>query len=86
MELEFTDAGRYEFLALDKQLRTFFKKHAEKLLAMPPRRHLRGRNPFFVENVTLQARLVYFVEGDKLTVHHCFAAHKDYEAWYTSFK
>lgn len=86
MKLYFSECGRKEFLSLDKQLQLFFKKHLEKLMRVPPRRHLRFGVPFHVENVTKQARLVYEVEGEALTILHCFAIHKDYEKWFKSFK
>ena len=86
MNAKFSDGGREEFLGLASQLQEFFKNHLEKLVQMPPRRHLRFGIPFHVENVTKQARLVYEIEGGDLVVLHCFATHKDYEKWFKSFK
>ncbi|MFA6330351.1 MAG: hypothetical protein WCX64_06785 [Candidatus Micrarchaeia archaeon] len=86
MQVEFKPAAAKEFLALDRQLQVYFKSHLEKLSAMPPRRHLRFGLPHHVEDVTRQARLVFDIEGDVLSVVHCFATHKEYEKWYKSFK
>ncbi len=86
MKGEFSQEGREDFLSLERQLQMFFKKHLEKLMQLPPRRHLRFGLPYYVEDVTKQARLVYEIEGEKLIVVRCFATHKDYEKWYKSFK
>lgn len=86
MKSEFTDEGRQDFLALEKQLQVFFKKHIEKLLQMPPRRHLKFGVPHNVEDVTRQARMVYNIENETLFVVKCFATHNEYEKWYAQFK
>ena len=86
MELRFSEEGRQDFLGLDKTLQSFFKKHIEKISEMPPRRHLKLGIPYHVENVTKQARLVYDADENMLLVVRCFAAHKEYEKWYKSYK
>lgn len=86
MEVFFSQQAEAEFLALEKTLRSFFSTHIEKLLQTTPRRHMRFGMPFYVENITKQARLVYNFEGNRFIVLHCFALHKEYERWYRSFK
>lgn len=86
MKIIFKEKAREEFLALEKQLQAFFKKHMEKVSLMPPRRHLRLGVPYHVENVTKQARFSYNIEGDLMTIIRCFSDHKEYEKWYESFK
>ena len=82
MAVVFLEKGLRDFDALDNSVRILFKKHLQKLLAMPPRRHLGRGLPYFCENVTEQARLVYQMAGEDLLVLHCFATHKEYERWY----
>lgn len=53
---------------------------------LPPRRHLKFGLPFWVENVTQQARCVYAIEGNIVHIARCFATHKEYENWYKSFR
>ena len=72
--------------SFDRQLQGFFRNHIDKLCKMPPRRHLKRGLPFFVEDVTKQARLVYLEDGELLRVIRCFATHKEYEKWYNSFR
>jgi len=86
MKIEFSDKAEKELDAMEKSLRKLFIKHAEKIAAMPPRRHMRFGMPFNVEEVTRQARMVYNKEKDTCYVLHCFASHKEYERWYKSFK
>lgn len=86
MAVVFLEKGLRDFDALDNSVRSMFKKHLQKLMAMPPRRHLGHGNPFFCENVTDQARLVYQTEGGDLLVMHCFSTHKEYERWYRGIK
>ena len=86
MKVEFSDDGREDFLKLERQLQVFFKNHLQKLLEMPPRRHLSFGVPHHVEDVTRQARLVYDIQEDTLFVIHCFSSHKEYEKWYKSYK
>ncbi len=86
MEIELSEDARQEFLSLDSELKRRFKAHMEKLIRMPPRRHLKFGVPYHVEDVTQQARLVYKCDGKVLYVVRCFARHKDYEKWYASYK
>jgi hypothetical protein len=74
---------------LDKMpadLKFLFAKHFQKLRETPSGRHLRHGVPFFVEEVTKQARIVYRLDGDDVYVTRCFSLHKDYERWYQSYK
>ena len=75
-----------ELDGMEPSLSELFFGHMEKMLTMPPRRHMRFGLPFSVENVTRQARMVYHIEDGALYVLHCFKSHKEYEKWYKSFK
>ena len=86
VKISFSKHAEDELDRMDAPVRRVFLKHAEKIAAMPPRRHLRFGLPFNVEDATRQARLVYEIKGGNLTVLHCFSSHKDYEKWYQSFK
>jgi len=82
MEAIILDAAQEDIDRMDPTLRNFFAAHVRKIVAMPPRKHLRHGKPHFVEKVTKSARLVYDISGDYLHVIHCFATHKEYEDWY----
>lgn len=85
MEVLFSEAAEKELDDMDQQLREFFLKHAEKIKAMPPRRHMKFGLPYHVEDVTKQARMVYHIEEKNIYILHCFKNHKEYERWYKSF-
>ena len=86
MEINFTEEAQTDFLSLDKQLQLFFKNHIDKLQKMPPRRHLQKGIPYFMEDITKQARLVYTVDENAFFVFRCFATQKEYEKWYKSYR
>ncbi|MFH1785762.1 MAG: hypothetical protein ABH842_05010 [Candidatus Micrarchaeota archaeon] len=86
IEVRISELAEEELSKMDAQLRLYFKKHIEKIVNMPTRRHMRYGLPFNVVNVTKQSRLVYQVEDDRLFILRCFATHKEYERWYLSFK
>ncbi len=82
MAILFTKKAEADFGRLDNGVRFLFRKHMEKLMQMPPRRHLRHGNPFFCENVVEQARLVYQVDGENILIIRCFCTHKEYDRWF----
>jgi hypothetical protein len=86
MNLEFSEKAEKELDEMDQSLRGLFIKHAEKIAAVPPGRHMRFGLPFSVEEVTRQARMVYNREEETCYILHCFKHHKEYERWYKSFK
>ena len=86
MKIEFSEKAEKELDAADKSLRKLFIKHAEKVSNMPPKRHMKFGLPFNVEEVTRQARIVYYIKEETCTILHCFKNHKEYERWYKSFK
>lgn len=86
MEVIFSPNAETDLDAFDSSLRKLFLQHAEKLLKMPPRRHLKFGLPHFVEKVTKQARMIYDIEGEVLSVLRCFSTHKEYEKWFLRFK
>ncbi len=78
--------SREDFLKLERSLQLLFKKHFQKISAMPPRKHLQHGVEYFVEKVTKQARAAFYAEDDVFFIWRCFATHKEYEKWYKSFK
>ena len=86
MKASFMASADRDLESMDAGLRKFFIKHVDKLLAIPPRRHLKFGIPYQVEDVTRQARLVFDLKDEELFVIRCFATHKEYEKWYKSFK
>ncbi|MBU0591194.1 hypothetical protein KKF81_01940 [Candidatus Micrarchaeota archaeon] len=86
MEILFSENAEKELDDMDEQLRQMFIKHIEKLMIVPPRRHMRFGMPFNVESVTKQARMIYQIEEDTFYILRCFKNHKEYEKWYKSFK
>jgi len=86
MKIVFSEKAEKELDAAEQSLRKLSIAHAEKVAAMPPRRHMRFGLPFNVEEVTKQARIVYQTENDACYILHCFKSHKDYERWHKSFK
>ncbi len=86
MEIVFSENAEKELDGMDEQLRALFIKHAEKIMNVPPRRHMRFGLPYNVENVTKQARMVYNIQEEIVYILRCFKIHKEYEKWYKSFK
>lgn len=86
MHFEVAPQADDDLSRMDSSIRAHFISHFQKILRMPPRRHLRFGVPMHVEKVTEQARFVYKIEGDLLSVVRCFATHKEYEKWYRSFR
>jgi hypothetical protein len=86
MVLRISGKAEQDLDIMTETLRKFFIKHMEKLEKMPPRKHMRFGLPYFVEDVTKQARMIYGFEGETLIVLRCFATHKEYEKWYLSYK
>jgi hypothetical protein len=86
MEIDWSDKAKMDIHSFERKLQGFFLAHLDKLSKMPPRRHLRHGLPFFVENVTSQARLAYLEDGNTIRIVRCFAAHKEYQRWYQSYR
>ncbi|MCD6227230.1 hypothetical protein J7J90_01930 [Candidatus Micrarchaeota archaeon] len=86
MEIIITEKAGNDLLNLDKRLQKYFIKHIDKLPEFQKRKHMKFGMPYFVKQVTRQARLVYNVRKDKIYVLRCFKTHKEYEKWYQSFK
>jgi mRNA-degrading endonuclease RelE of RelBE toxin-antitoxin system len=85
MNVKFTEHARKEFLKLDKQMQIRFKEAIIKITEFPDRKHLIFGLPYYVINVTKQARLIYEVQENTLFILHCFSTHKNYEKWYRGF-
>jgi Txe/YoeB family toxin of Txe-Axe toxin-antitoxin module len=86
MEVSFTEKADRDLEGMEQTLRKLFIKHIDKLMDMPPRRHMRFGIPFNIEDVTEQARMVYWVEDKNIYVIRCFKNHKEYERWYKSYR
>jgi mRNA-degrading endonuclease RelE of RelBE toxin-antitoxin system len=85
-EIILTEKALDDLKRVSKGLETIFLKHFDKIKSMPPRRHMKHGIPFHVENVTAQARIIYYVEEEKIVVTHCFSDHKSYEKWFRSYR
>lgn len=86
MKLIYSEKAGKELEEMDKSISDKFRQHLEKLLNMPPRRHLKFGVPYNVEDITKQARMVYELDGDVFYVMRCFKNHKEYKQWYSGFK
>ncbi len=86
MDIQISQKAEDDLDSMDPNLRQIFLKHMEKLNEMPPRRHMRFGLPFFVQDVTRQSRLIYFIKGQVIFILRCFSSHKEYERWYLSFR
>ncbi len=86
MDIEVSEKAESDLDSMDPNLRKIFLKHMEKIKEMPPRRHMRFGLPFFVEDVSRQSRLIYFIKDQTIFILRCFQSHKEYERWYLSFK
>ncbi|MFH1391318.1 MAG: hypothetical protein ABIH20_03345 [Candidatus Diapherotrites archaeon] len=86
MKIYYTKNALSDLEKIDNSLRQQFIKHAEKIFKSPFKRHLKHGMPYFVEEVTKQARLIYNFEEETLYIIRCFKNHKEYEKWFKSFK
>ena len=86
MKLEFTQEALKDLETLDKTMLTFFEQHFEKILVMPPRKEMKYGIPFHKEEVTKQARIIYDITGETITIIRCFSTHKEYEKWYKTYR
>lgn len=86
MEVKILETAEKELEKIANPLNKQFGKHIEKISSKETSRHLKHGLPYFTENVTKQARIIYYIEKETIHVMHCFATHKEYERWYKSFK
>ena len=86
MKLTYSEHALSDLEKMDNSTRKQFINHVEKILESSHQRHMRFGLPFYVEEVTRQARLVYNFEAGELFIVRCFATHKEYEKWYKSYK
>ncbi|MBI5553725.1 MAG: hypothetical protein HY917_03205 [Candidatus Diapherotrites archaeon] len=86
MQVIFSPRAQKELNEFDADLRKLFFRHVDKVALAPDQRHMRFGLPFYVEEVTRQARLIYNFEGGNLFILRCFGTHKEYERWYKSYK
>jgi hypothetical protein len=86
MKILFIETAEKELDNIKNPLNKIFGKHVEKIIIKETHRHLKKSLPYFVENVTKQARIVYYIEDEIIYIFHCFETHKEYEKWYKSYK
>jgi len=86
MKSIFSYQAKEELDDMSQDLQSIFIKHARKLENIPPRRHMRYSLPYYAEEVTKQARMIFDIEGQSIKIYHCFSDHKEYERWYKSYK
>ena len=85
MEVRILETAEKELEKIANPLNMQFGKHIEKLASKETNRHLKHGLPYFTENVTRQARIVYHIEKEIVYVLHCFPTHKEYERWYKQY-
>ncbi len=86
MKIRILETAEKELEKIVNPLNKQFGKHIEKIALKEAIRHLKYGLPYLTENVTKQARIVYFIEEETIYILHCFKNHKEYERWYKSFK
>ncbi len=85
MKTLYTEKGRQDLHGMDSSLAKVFIKHADKIAALPPRRHMKFGMPFHVDEVG-NGRLIYTYKDEALYIVRCFVNHNDYEKWYRSYR
>jgi hypothetical protein len=70
---------------MDNSLYIQFRKHLDKIVTQPPRKHAKHGLPFFTENVG-QGRIPVLIVKDTIIVMRCFEYHKEYDKWLSTFK
>lgn len=86
MGINILEIAEKELEKIANPLNAQFGKHIEKIASQETSRHMKHCLPYFTENVTKQARIIYYFEEKTIYVMHCFKNHKEYERWYKSFK
>jgi len=87
MRIKFLVTAEKELEKIVNPLNKQFGKHIEKIITSDETtKHLKHGLPYFIENVTKQARIVYYFEEETIYVLHCFKTHKEYERWYKLYK
>ncbi len=86
MEIRILETAEKELEKIANPLNKQFGKHIEKIASKETNKHLKHGLPFLAENVTKQARIIYYFEDETIFILHCFASHKEYERWFKSFK
>lgn len=86
MQIRILEPAEKELEKIPNPVNKQFGKYIEKLGSKETNRHLKHGLPYYTENVTKQARIIYYIEEETIYVIHCFATHKEYERWYKSFK
>jgi hypothetical protein len=85
MNIKFTQEADADIDAMENSVYLQFRKHLDKILVQPPRKHARHGLPFFTENVG-QGRIPILISKDTIIVVRCFEHHKEYDKWLDQFK
>ncbi|MDD5148328.1 MAG: hypothetical protein PHH08_02590 [Candidatus ainarchaeum sp.] len=86
MQTKILETAEKELEKIANPLNKQFGSRIEKLASKETGKHLGHGLPYITENVTKQARIIYYIEEETVYILHCFATHKEYERWYKSFK
>ncbi len=86
MEIKILETAEKELEKIANPLNKRFGKHIKKIALKETSRHLKHGLPYLAENVTKQARIIYYIKEKTIYVMHCFKSHKEYERWYKSYK
>jgi len=86
MQIRILETTEKELEKIPNPLNKQFGKNIEKLTSKEINRHLKHGLPYYTENVTKQARIIYYTEEEIIFIAHCFATHKEYERWFKSYK
>jgi len=86
MKVQISVKAEKQLDGMPEELRLIFMKHMRKIQSIPLRRHMKYGIPSYVEEVTKQARIIYYLKDEEAYITHCFKNHKEYERWYKSYK
>ncbi len=86
LKIKILETAEKELEKIKNPLNKLFGKHIEKIFLKESKKHLKHELPYFTENVTKQARIIYYIEKNTIYILHYFKTHKEYEKWFSSFK
>jgi mRNA-degrading endonuclease RelE of RelBE toxin-antitoxin system len=86
MKVQISVKAEEQLDSMSEELRLIFMKHMRKIQSTTLRRHMKYGMPFYVEEVTKQARIIYYLQDEEAYITHCFKSHKEYERWYKSYR
>jgi mRNA-degrading endonuclease RelE of RelBE toxin-antitoxin system len=86
LEVIFSRKAQKDLDSIDLSIKKIIFALIEKNAPNPLGMHMRHGLPFFVENATRQARIIYNQEDKNLLILRCFQTRKQYEKGYKSFR